>query len=203
MSRRTHDCPVQQPRSLVRAFTLAELIVVMILLTIFASLFAPRFINARERQQEQEAIEFARVLTSAAQRCDVMGQTVAISYDAGKLEMLVQRPLAAAADSSGASRVSLRPDPLVAGTRLEALKVAEVRVDGVAINSAAFRIPFVPGTPRPVVQVELGSGDAALWTIFLGPDSTVATRQQRGQTGPSPSPRVIDLDDAGQGQTTW
>src|SRR5690606_4403416 len=75
------------------SFTLLELIVVILIITILAGLIAPRVLDTSLRRAEAEAGDVSRLLSAAAQKDALTPRTLAIAWDGQtrRLELLHQQ----------------------------------------------------------------------------------------------------------------
>lgn len=200
-SNRVHNA---QPIRRAGAFTLLELIVVMILVTVLAGLTVPRMIGTRTREQEAEARSVQRLLTLAAEKASLWSQPVAIDYASEKRRMSLWtlRPVKGSVDTTAWSA-----DPLTDPVELVRLDVITALVDGAAVSRGNWRIVFTPGQPRPAVTVELAAIDAKTstpaWRVWVGPTATSAVAVEAGSTSASVADRSVDLDASGKGTASW
>jgi prepilin-type N-terminal cleavage/methylation domain-containing protein len=198
------------------AFTLIEMLVVVVIISILASAIVPRMINVGQRQAEIEAKSVQRLVSVAAEKCDVWNQPVAVDFNAEKNALTVwsqREDPKATSDAVGAARVRWQIDPLVETVAFGRLKISQATQDGQPLASTKWRVSFTPGQPRPVLSIELApktDRDGPRWTVVLGVGETAATCSAVGDAvhpaGPNAvgaQSRSIDLDDAGKGQTKW
>jgi len=201
-----------------RGFTLMETIVVVMIVGILAGLMLPRMINVGRRTAENESNGVQRLLSVAAEKCAVWGQTVAVdcitdSSDVVRLSVWSQiKDPKAGEDATGSARVRWRQDPLVEPVALDKLRVAQASQDGQILPTGKWRVSFVPGQARAELTLRLepkAQADGPRWIVTLAPDQTAAVRDTDSgtlQSGRGPAvtrSRSIDLDDAGKGQTPW
>ena len=86
-SRRAISCPEIRSRgkaALASAFTLIEMLVVVVIISILAAAMIPSMLNVGQRQAEQEARAVQRLLSIAAEKADVWNQPVAIDFAGDK-----------------------------------------------------------------------------------------------------------------------
>lgn len=179
------------------AFTLIELIVVIVLLSVVAAVFAPRLAGNEERRAEQSAREVRNLVSIAAHRDSLGSERMSVAYhaDAGVLAIETRR---AAPDGSH----GWRPDALAASVRLSPLKMRSVAIDGQALDGAEFRVEFPDHEPRGVVEFVLERpGTADVWHIVLLPGAVQA--QMNKGAMPANLLRPIDLDAQGSGASPW
>lgn len=184
-----------RPRSR-HAFTLIELIVVIVLLGILAAVLAPRLGSNEARRAEQTARSLRNLLSIAAHRDAVSTGRFAIAYDSESNSVTLESFRAPSPDSGGA----WLPDPLTPPVALGSLALRDALLDGSALDARAWRIEFPRHQPRPAIELNLEQPSIrAMWTISLLPGAGQASIFMPGRT----ILRPIDLDAAGTGHTTW
>jgi len=195
-------------------FTLVEMIVVMIVLSVLAAVVVPRVAGLGVRQAEAEVRQAQDMLTLAAEKAAALNAPAAIDYADKTLTLYTFRMKAdpsgnAAADLSieGAGAGKWTPDPLANPLRLSRVTVDAARLDGVPLPAGKpWRITFSPGQARPGVEFDLKDDSSRTWTLRLESDATQTTASRAGQAdaGSNAAPRrSIDLDDAGRGTAKW
>lgn len=209
--------PVVHNTSLtVRAFTLVEMIVVIIILAVLASVIAPRLSGQSERAAEGEAAAVQRLLTAAAERAALTGgQGVGIEYVRGERAAtisIVQRQTAPAG-AAQRSDPGWRPDALAAPVELTHLELKHAAADGRRLDASRWLVPMGGAQARPGLGLSLAPRDSSGrfgFHIELTPDATVATRRAVSASeagGPArlllTPDRMIDLDATGRGDSTW
>lgn len=210
-------------------FTLVELIVVIVLLSVVAGLAAPRLLSTGARRAEANMREVADLLGVAARRDASSGgqasETQRLVFDAEKrtLALQVRRARTNARGEMEDAGV-WRPDPLASAVNLEHVRIARGVIDGVAADDRGWTLDFVPGQVRATVElvVESGSGgpggprraspSGRRWNILLLPYASSAEIAELGETaavvggagGGGPSAlRSVDLDALGVGDRAW
>jgi len=183
-----------------RAFTLIELIVVVLIVTILAGLIAPRVLDSARRQAEAEAESVARVISAAAQKDALSPRTVGVSYDgeSHRLEVVVLEYVD--------DRAVWRADPLVEPAELGACELAAATADGAPLDGRGWLLAFPPSQARATLSLLVySSGAERGWQIDLEPEATAARLAPAGgQRAITPvASRAIDLDDAGRGDEPW
>lgn len=190
-----------------RAFTLVELIVVVIILAVVAGIVLPRLGGNALRQASIEAEAVRLMLSTAADQHGTLGAptgrasgaqpddatvggwgaggatTSAVEYSAALKQLrLVER--SAAARSAGSARAEARwePLPLVEPVDLQRCTIEQVSIDGESFAATAdhdWRVLFQPGLPRPTISLLLtAEGGSASWQIDLpAAGSTVLLRE--------------------------
>lgn len=199
------------------AFTLIELIVVIVILAVLAGAIAPSLLRSAERQVELEAQAAQRLLSIAAERDALSTEPLAIEYDdaAGELRLLVRRTdsTSLAGASGGAD---WRPDPLALTVVFANAKLGRALADGRPLPRQRWRVAFSQVETRPALALEIepksarqssgrNNAPAGGWQVLLPPDASAASRVgSGGSRGPAlASDRSIDLDLAGKGQKPW
>jgi prepilin-type N-terminal cleavage/methylation domain-containing protein len=190
-------------RAGVPAFTLVEMIVVIVILGILAGVMAPAVLRSSERLAEGEARAAQRLLTIAAERDALSSGPLAIEYSDrdAELRLLVRR-----GDST-----EWRPDGLVLPVVFSNAKLAQCRADGRALPQSQWRIELSQVQARPAILLNIearsrpsGRSNAAAraWQVWLAPDAPAATRSSGSATLPA-ADRSIDLDANGKGEKAW
>jgi prepilin-type N-terminal cleavage/methylation domain-containing protein len=214
------------PRS---AFTLIELILVIVLLGILASLTIPRFTGNEQRQAQNEVAAVETFLAAVAERDAFASEPIAITFDTQQ-----GRRSGAAGDSRSGSdaegvlsfsvRRILDPaktdppqwvsDPLIQPVTLSLLTLREAAADGQRLDSRAWRITLPQTEPRPAISLLLSMRPAGrlgtpplAWQVDLPAESLSPVRTALGASGAShllpPQTRTIDLDATGRGAQPW
>lgn len=189
-------------RSLVvrRAFTIVEILVVIVLLAAVAGLVAPRLTNTASRRVTAAAETAAETLSALARRDAMLSQPLALTYDTAN-NMLRTSVLQRDARSGD---VAWKADPLLPDADLLDARVVAVTSDGAEVSVDGMRIEFDQYQPRPALRVILSDTKGEnLVTVDLPASSlqaTVVYGDMREQSGGS---RSIDLDDEGKERQAW
>ena len=183
-----------------KAFTLIELIVVVVILAITAVAVVPRFTGTLRQESSNSVDRVAELLRLFAYRQSLGSQQVALWRDGtdGRIHLIVkdgdpEDPTAAP---------DWRPDRFAAPVALpEGLELVEIRKDDQRVDPAEWTIASVPGGERPKVEIHLvGHGVDA--TVVLPPGSPSVVRVDADK--PEPFARAqIDLDQAGRSREPW
>jgi len=187
------------------AFTLVEVLVVMVIIAILATLTVPRLIGAQGRQAEVEAQGVRALLSQAAQRDAVSSEAMAVNYDTEKRELSIE----ALADVDGTR--AWRPIPMIRPIRFASIDLASASSDGQEQPpDTSFRVQLSGAKPRPAVSLLLRTtanlpGTPRAWQVDLLPGQTVATLRAIPVSAPltPPSATTIDLDVEGQRTQPW
>lgn len=188
------------PRRLRRAFTVVEILVVIVLLAAVAGLVAPRLTNTASRRVTAAAEATAETLSALARRDAMLSQPLALTYDRAN-NMLRTSVLQRDARSGD---VNWRNDPLLPDADLLDAQILAVTSDGAELGVDALRVELDQYQPRPALRVVLSDAKGEnLITVDLPASSLQAVLvygDMRQQPGAS---RAIDLDDEGKERQAW
>lgn len=189
-----------------RAFTLIEVIVVIILLGVAAAVVIPRAFSGSAKRAEQVAGSAASLLTAVAQRDATAFEPMLLVYSRGDatLEVHVMR-----GDAEGRDR-AWEPDLFIDPVRFGDGVLRSASIDGQPLDDREWQIELPVNTPRPGIVLEIGEegadeGSARGWRITLLPGASAARLTDlRSDTGAAdPSGQVVDLDAIGMGDRAW
>lgn len=193
------------------AFTLIELIVVMILIGIVAGTVAPRMAGMSRRRAQAEAQDVADLLQSAAQRQGVSRRGCAIDWDEERGTLLLTTRSATVRRRSVTRSEVFEEDLLTRPVYLNDLAIEDITLDSASpASDDAWRIVFEPGGQRPEVRLTL-RGDAAAteslrWLITVPPMGTRVALERLAEgaraTATTTEP-YLDLDALGMGEQPW
>ncbi|MEM1424080.1 MAG: prepilin-type N-terminal cleavage/methylation domain-containing protein [Planctomycetota bacterium] len=197
-----------------RGFTLVEAIVVIVMLGIIAGLTAPRLVGTDRRRAETAAESVAGVLGVIAQRETLGTVRMALAYDPQERAISLERLELPTDDDGrflGLSRRDAgawRPDPLAPEVTLGPVRIDEVRLDGLALSESAWRIEFVPGEARPLIEMDLVAnieGVERTWRVELLPFATEADKWSTtdGARRTGEPLRSSDLEALGLSDVPW
>jgi prepilin-type N-terminal cleavage/methylation domain-containing protein len=192
-------------RRLRSAFTLVEVLVVMIIIAILATLTVPRLIGTQGRAAEVEALSVKSLLSQAAQQDAVTSGSLSLNFNQEKQELSVE----ALTEKEG--KRDWYPVPMIRPIRFASIIIADATSDGqTQTPSTDFRVVFAGAKPRPAVSLLLRTipempGPPRAWQVDLLPGQTVATFRAIGPAAPlAPSQgTAIDLDANGQRNQSW
>jgi len=159
-----------------RAFTLIELIVVVVVLGIAAAAIVPKFTGTARQEADNAVDQVAELLRLFAYRQSLSAQQVALWRDGndGRIHLLVM-------DSDPADPEALpawRPDRFAAPVSLPmGVELVEIQNNDQRVDPTEWTIASVPGGERPKIAIRI---------VGMGVDSTVAL--------PQGSPSVVRVD---------
>lgn len=182
------------------AFTMIELIVVVVMLGVLAGAVIPRMMRRSDREAEQNVRVLADLFSTAAARASIAGQHVALWFDAsgdGRMWMETSR---AASASDFETSPAWAPDPIVSDQRADRLTFVAGTVDGRALDTRKWTIEMVPGQERGVIVASFRDREGTrTWSIVL-PSGSLRAQVVEGAT---PLDESIDLDSTGMGEVSW
>jgi prepilin-type N-terminal cleavage/methylation domain-containing protein len=191
-----------------RAFTLVELVIVIVILAIVAGTVAPRLLSSKSRQGEQLVRGVAELLSAAAKRDTYSTQRTAVDFDAaaGKMKLVTLRVSNPASfDPGGEVWVD---DPLAPAVNMEGLRLTSGLAGVTDLDVRKFRVEF-PGAggaePRPGVGLLLVDDGGQKWYVRLSSSSTRAEISSGNNVKlvPVVDPDVVDLDATGGRDDAW
>ena len=137
-----------------RAFTLVEILVVVVILGVFAGLAGLAFSRDERGALNAEAERLADVLDLAAAEARLSGQ--ALAWRADDTGYGFQR------HDQARGWFDVPGDPVLRGRQLPAaVTIASLRIE--AMRQPVARIEFSPFGPPPAFEVELASGEIRQW----------------------------------------
>ncbi|MEY4943438.1 MAG: hypothetical protein RL254_1619, partial [Planctomycetota bacterium] len=137
-----------------RAFTLIELIVVVVVLGIAAAAIVPKFTGTARQEADNAVDQVAELLRLFAYRQSLSAQQVALWRDGndGRIHLLVM-------DSDPADPEALpawRPDRFAAPVSLPmGVELVEIQNNDQRVDPAEWTIASVPGGERPKIAIRI------------------------------------------------
>lgn len=187
------------------AFSMIELVVVVVILGVIAGAIVPRFFGNDMRAAENEVRAVKDFFDVVASRSALSSQGLAVSYDASqkKLELFGLRAKGNAGDFS--AQRDFLPDLMTLPVRLTETKVSSMTAGGRTVDPSKGWVEFAAGTARPTVVMVMTFGTAMAWRVELPGDESQAllTRTDVKDTGEPSMSRAVDLDNSGGTQTPW
>ena len=197
-----------------QGFTMVEAIVVIVLLGVVAGLAAPRLMSGDARRADTAVESVAGVLGVVAQRESLGTVRMALAYDAERRSLRLER-LAMPTDDEGRIEAITRrdtgewtSDPLAPQIELGPVRVQQVIVDGEALDDDTWRLEFVPGEARPLIEMDLVAtigGRERTWRVELLPFAPEADHWSTTSGGrrDREALRSVDLEDLGLSEIPW
>ncbi len=189
-----------------RAFTLIELICVVLVLAVTAGIIAPRISTSDARAMETKADTYAHLFSYIAKRDALSGEPMRLEFDRelDTLELLVLRRHSL---ETSLNRANWQPDPLAPSVDLTQVVPETLYLDGTPTVPERWSIEFPQSEVRPSIALALkgesASGRTRVWYVELLPYETKATIRD-GTTLRDPlRNRAVDLDAIGRGETVW
>jgi len=183
-----------------RAFTLLELVIVIIIIALLAAIALPRLAGTDARRFQATAERLGDLLTMFAQRESLGQKPVGLWHDPER-NQIVLMVLDIDPDDPDAPP-DWYIDRLVAPLSLpEGVSVLGVRVDGEWLGDIGWFLSNRPGEDRPIIEMSLASEDS--FTTLVLPSSGVAARQLDGSAAMLAARTPVDLDSIGQSREDW
>ena len=189
-----------------RAFTLIELICVVLILAVTAGLIAPRISTSDTRAMDTKADTYAHLLSYIAKRDALSGEPMRLEYDREKnsLELLVLRRNSL---DTSLNNARWERDPLAPQADLSQVAPEVLYLDGTPTLPDRWSVEFPQSEIRPTLVLSLkgksSSGRELIWYVELLPYETKATiRDATTQQDPLRD-RAVDLDAVGRGESVW
>jgi prepilin-type N-terminal cleavage/methylation domain-containing protein len=182
-------------------FTLLELMVVVVILAVMATLVVPRFTASTRRSFDLAVDQVADLLVVFAQRDNVGSAPVGLQLDPERrrLSVMVLHRL----DDDG-NTAEWRTDALVPPvTLLDVLDLDALVVyaDGEPVDVRTYPLAQTPGEDRPTIEIALRTHDEEHATMLRLLPHGVAPERLESLAFASRTP--IDLDGAGRSREDW
>jgi len=181
-----------------RAFTLIELVVVIVILAVVAGVAAPRLLGSRSRAAQNEARSAAALLSVAAHRSALGTGRLAMEYSGTTRTLTLLR--------LGPAESGWAPDSLADPVRLVNATLDSAAANGSVLPAGGWRVEFPTNDRRPDLVLVLRSTPETrtrrVWTIGL-PSVGASAELVEGDRPASAWPVAIDLDAEGVGDQRW
>jgi prepilin-type N-terminal cleavage/methylation domain-containing protein len=199
MTRLPHAKPASHPR----AFTLLEVIVVITILAIMATLAVPRMTGNEKRHFRLAVEQTADLLTMYGQRQNLGQKVIGLSYD--RTRHSLQLMVLDTPDGLSGQTAHWRADTYVKPVRLPAFILDEdvqVVANGQIIDIGEYPLSSEIGQERPWIELHLrGAGEHAMIALPPYGVSPVIHSSFMPSTGVMRS--KYDLDSVGRGREDW
>lgn len=185
-----------------RGFTLVELVVVVVILAIAASVIMPRMFDRTRRDAEQSARSLSELVSALGTRATLGGQRLALRYDSRSNRLVPESWAFRGSPGDFSAEGEWVGDPILASVTLEGLEIRSINVDGQALSPDSWRIESRMGAPAPVVSIGAGPPKSSTgWSIELAPGSLRAS--MRPMDAPPTAANIVDLDAQGLDKEAW
>ncbi len=182
------------------AFTLLEVIIVMVIMAILMTITVPRLLDRDERTLQLAADRVADLLTVYAQRDQLSARPAGLFHDAERnwivlmiLDIDPERP---------GDPARWRPDPSARPVKLPPRIAAggvTVIADGLPVDIQAWPLATEPGQERTAVEITLMDDEGRTRTLAL-PAHAIAPQRTEAELLVR---TAIDLDAAGRSREDW
>lgn len=188
------------------AFTMIEMIVVVVLIGIIGAMVVPRALRSERRLAERECEDVRRLLSVAAGRSTLSGQGVLVTFDARDKTISVF--VLSKVDTSDGAKNAWQRDPLIPAVELQSLTFRRGTADQQGLNASGWSAVFPTAEPRPMLWLVFAPAsdpEAMGWQIELMPDETGASKRQMTERSRAAAAGLfrIDLDATNQGERAW
>lgn len=185
------------------AFTLMEMIVVVVVIAIMASLIMPRLLHNDKRAFKLAVEQTADLLTMYAQRENLGQKPVGLLHDQSR-NWLILMSLDAASVHSG-DWGEWREDPFVKPVKLPHFMYdtdVEVYADGDRVQDIGdIPLSNEVGKQRPMIAIVMrGAGESATLTLY---PYGVAPEVSAGHSVAYTARAQVDLDSTGRSREDW
>ena len=183
-----------------RAFTIVEVLLVIVVLALLAAITVPRLVGMERRQALLAVDRLQEMMSTFAYRDSLGVQRVAVWRDpeAGSVKLLVKEFNPEDPEASA----TWRPDRFVQPVRLPPdVEIVDVRIDDRRVNLNEWMIESLPNTDRPRFEMDIEGPDLTV-TLMLDPHMIAPVRFEAGKAAPRiRTPQ--DLDAQGLDRGTW
>jgi hypothetical protein len=190
-------------RSNPRAFTIIELITIVVIIGVLAGVTVPRLLDLSDRAVMGELRDVADVLSSAGVRESLSSTPVAIEYRDSTFRLLTLRAPDELTPWSGYGQWV--EDPLARPVRLDLLALGTASAGGQVLDREAWRVSLSTLEARPAIALGLADRSGRAWAVWLASDADRASIAELGVgvTAEDLQPGPIDLDASGREEDPW
>lgn len=185
----------------IRAFTLIELMVVVLIIAVVAALAIPRLFGGEQRALRLASERIADFLLMYAQRESMAQQPIGLVWNAEDyaMELWVLDREGEGATSHGSWRMDTMVEPTVIP---DDVSLDLVRVDGRAVAENAWPLITLPGHDRYTLEFFLsGGGESAQVVLYPHALSPIIVDNINDSRALERQP--IDLDATGRAREPW
>jgi prepilin-type N-terminal cleavage/methylation domain-containing protein len=184
-------------------FTLLEVLVVVILIALLASLTVPRLTGTSRRVFELTVEQASDMLTMFAQRESLGSHPIGLRYDSARneLQLVTLQGDPEARDEQPVWEVDRFVRPIELPEIIDP-QTLTLTVDGEFIDITDYPFAHMPGDLRPTIELSFASHDGDLHaSLVLARHDLRPERLGRGDALAKRMP--IDLDAAGRSREDW
>ena len=185
------------------AFTLMEIIVTIVVMSIIMAITLPRLGNTDRRKMQLAAEQLADMLTMYAQHAATEHRPISIwhDYERNWIVLLVMDINPAAPNEPPQWQVDRFVQPIKLPDSVDRQNVLGMQ-DGESVDFQRWPIATKPGQPRSDIQIAFSDDDGLTKTLLL--QSHAITPLQLDNAVESSAMRLaIDLDATGRRQEDW
>jgi len=186
-----------------RAFTLMELIIVIIVMAMIMSITIPRLVSHGRRELQLAADQLLDMLTMFAQREATEQKPIALWHDANRNWIVLMVLDTDPADPEAPA--DWRVDPYVSPVKLPSSVDSQyvyATEDGEQVDFQKWPIMTQLGEPRLAIEISFANEDGLTKTVSL-PAHALAPYRHDGPGRYADLRYPIDLDAAGRRQEDW
>jgi prepilin-type N-terminal cleavage/methylation domain-containing protein len=184
-----------------RAFTLVEVLVVVVILVLLATMMVPRLLTNDIRIYRATCEEVADMLMMFAQRDALSQQPVGLFYDESAHQIQVR--LYDIDPESNDPTPEWRRDRFIRPVQLpDFVELLEVREDHAIVDIRQWPLTSRPGQHRPWIEIVLGGPDDEMTSISLAPHEVSPLVYSHSEQPPLIA-TPIDLNAAGRMREEW
>ena len=193
---------ITRSRSRTHAFTMIEMIVVLVILGIMAAMVVPRMLGNSQREFRLAVDQVADLLTMFAQRQNLGQKPVGIFQDRLQNRMAL---MVMDTDTGGPGQTAdWRMDRYVEPIQFPPFMLdtdIDILVDGQRVDASQWPITCDIGQDRPTIQIAMrGAGESATLTLYAyGVAPEITNNRETLNAARMP----LDLDGSGRGREDW
>ena len=183
-------------------FTLIEVIVVVIVIGLLATVLVPRLTSTRKQRFELFTSQVSDLLMMYAQRDNLGRRPIGLRVDTSSTPPTMQvvvRQEDATNSQDWTRDVSIRPVKLPEFVRADDIVLF---ADGEVVNIINWTLGHVPGENRPAIEVTIRD-DQNQYESTLTLSSYGISPQRRGEYRAAARAQQVDLDAEGRSQEEW
>jgi prepilin-type N-terminal cleavage/methylation domain-containing protein len=189
----------QHPQPDHRGFTLLEMIVVVIVLSVLASMAIPRLSGTRFREYELKVEQTADLMVMFAHRLATSTKATGLQYDAPNRKLFLLT-LQKDIDSKESYWIDDPLSPPVSFPIWMEEDAITILTDGDFADTSQWPLTTMPGQNRPIIEISIEWEDHA--SLIMLASHAMAPSIWIDGDGTEPL-TPIDLDTAGQSREEW